>query len=353
VLGLLIPIYAAFALVLYGPRPWPPLGRSRARFALHSAVALLPAAALAYVIMIATWPWAAQAPLNPLRALISFSDFHYTIRTQLAGQIYDMSTVPRLYVPIYLLVRVPLATLVGAGLAIAFALWPRGETPATRLPRRDIVLIALTVVVPIACEVISHGPAFTGLRHFSFVLPPLAVLAGIGIDATLTALARYHRAVAGATLAAVTALYVWYATILVRLHPYEYVFYNTLVGGLEGASRRYDTDYWVYTMPAMVDELEAYLRRTEPVVAGRPAPIYTVAVCGERLSFEKSVTLPQLHWTDMAKWEQADFFISPTQMYCDRILGGKVVGTVERMGVALAYVKDRRALLRPAAQAAR
>jgi hypothetical protein len=214
-------------------------------------------------------------------------------------------------------------------------------------------MIALTAIFPVACEVISRGPAFTGLRHFLFVLPPLAVLAGVGVDATLTALARHQRGLARATMVAMAALYVGYASILVRLHPYEYVFYNTLVGGLEGASRRYDTDYWVNSMPEMVDELEAYLRRTEPVDARRPGRIYSVAVCGERLSFERSVTLPQLRWADMPQWEQADFFVAPTQMYCDRILDGKVIGTVERLGTAIGYVKDRRALIPPAAQAAR
>ena len=51
--------------------------------------------------------------------------------------------------------------------------------------------------------------------------------------------------------------------ILVRLHPYEYLFYNSLVGGLEGASRRYVTDYWVNIMPAAVKDLETYLDQTD------------------------------------------------------------------------------------------
>lgn len=30
----------------------------------------------------------------------------------------------------------------------------------------------------------------------------------------------------------------------VRLHPYEYVYYNSLIGGVDGAVRRFETDYW-------------------------------------------------------------------------------------------------------------
>jgi hypothetical protein len=31
---------------------------------------------------------------------------------------------------------------------------------------------------------------------------------------------------------------------IVRLHPYEYIYYNELVGGVRGAEGRFDLDYW-------------------------------------------------------------------------------------------------------------
>ena len=34
-------------------------------------------------------------------------------------------------------------------------------------------------------------------------------------------------------------------------------------------------------------------------------------------------------------------------MNCDGDLDGKVIGTVERLGVVISYIKDRRALTRP------
>ena len=65
------------------------------------------------------------------------------------------------------------------------------------------------------------------------------------------------------------------------------------------------------------------------------------------------MTLPQLRWDFKSEWDQSEFFIAPTHMNCDTILGGKIIGTVERMGIAIAYVKDRRALIRSTATAAR
>jgi hypothetical protein len=106
-------------------------------------------------------------------------------------------------------------------------------------------------------------------------------------------------------------------------------------------------------MPEALDQLEVYLRRTEPVDVGRPPRVYSVAVCGERLEFEKTVTLPQLHFDFKPRWNQSEFFIAPTHMNCDGDLDGKVIGTVKRLGVTIAYVKDRRALIPPVATAAR
>jgi Dolichyl-phosphate-mannose-protein mannosyltransferase len=351
VLGFLLVIYAGIAIALYLPRQ--ERGHARWRFAVDSSLRLLPALLLAYVIMILAWPWAALAPLNPIRGLLSFSEFHYAIRTVVDGQVYEMAKVPRLYVPIYILIRMPLLALFGAALAMTVALWPRLAAGSTQLPRRDIALVSLTVIVPLACQVIFHGPAFTGLRHFLFVVPALAILAGIGLDAAVTALATRGRLVASGGLAVMTACLLWNAVTLVRLHPYEYLFYNAVVGGLEGASRRYDLDYWFSSMPEAVGLLEAYLRRSEPVEAGRPAQVYSVAVCGERLPFEKTVTLPQLRWDFKPEWDQSEFFIAPTHMNCDGDLDGEIIGSVERLGIAIAYVKDRRALIRPKTTAAR
>ena len=103
-------------------------------------------------------------------------------------------------------------------------------------------------------------------------------------------------------LAVVTACFLLDAVTLVRLHPYEYLHYNPLVGGIEGASRRYDLDYWFGSMPEAIHRLEAYLRRTEHAETTRLAHPYSVAVCGERLPFEKTVTLPELRWDFKPQW---------------------------------------------------
>jgi hypothetical protein len=321
----------------------------RLSFAATSALNTLPALALAYLIMILTWPWAALSPLNPIRGLFAFSEFHYEIRTFFAGRIYEMADVPRIYVPGYLLIRVPLITLAGAALAmISFFRQPR-----ERHRRKDLALMSLTVLFPLVCQVLFRGPAFTGMRHFLFVLPPLATLAGTGFSELFDTLENRGRQLAAGAAALVCAGFLWEGATLVRLHPYENLSYNVLVGGLPGAFRRYDMDYWFNSMPEAIRMLEAYVRDKVSVEAIGPPKIYSVAVCGERPAFDHTARLPQLHWDFRHEWDESEFFIAPTQMNCDQDLDGEVIGTVQRLGVPIAYVKDRRAIMkRPVATAA-
>ncbi|MCD0420106.1 glycosyltransferase family 39 protein [Rubrivivax sp. JA1024] len=343
VLGLLLVCYVPVAIVLNGPVPTSGAGwRDSAAFAGRSLLAFLPALLIAYAIMLITWPWSALAPLNPIRGLVSFGDFHYAIRTMLAGQVYEMATVPRWYIPTYLLIKTPIVVLAGAAISLLWLLWPRLLGAGAARRRREAAIVALAVVFPVACEITAHGPAFSGMRHFMFVLPPLSVLAGSGLDGLLRATTRVSAALGAVALAAIVAALSWNAATLIRLHPYQYLFYNPLAGGLQGASRRYVMDYWFTAMPEAVTRLERYIARTDPPDArGR---IYTVAVCGPRDSF-LHLRPPNLRWAQV--WETADFFIAPTHMNCDQDIQAKVAATVSRLGVPIAYVKDQRAKTRP------
>jgi hypothetical protein len=343
VLALLLVCYVPVAIALNAPAHCVHAPRDAISFMAASLLRFMPAFLIAYAIMIVAWPWSALAPLNPIRGLISFGDFGYDIPTVLDGHIYRMATVPRRYVPVYLLIKMPLLMLAGTALALMFAAVPaRAQEAASDRRRRDVALIAFAAFFPLLCEAIAHGPAFCGLRHFLFVLPPMAVLAGVGLDAVVARAAAWQRPVAAALLAVIAAGFSWNALTLYRLHPYEYVVYNPLVGGLAGASRLYATDYWATIMPEAVDGLEAYLAKTEPLMSRDAHHVYTVAFCGERAAFLKKAR-SHLHWAKV--WETADFFIAPTHMNCDLNSRGKVVATVKRLGVPLGYVKDQRMMI--------
>jgi hypothetical protein len=96
-------------------------------------------------------------------------------------------------------------------------------------------------------------------------------------------------------------------------------------------------DYWVNMMPDAVRALEDYLRLSEEP----SARVYTVGVCGEKFSFENYA---DRRLRASPGWLEADFFIAPTHMNCDRLVEGRVVATITRLGVPIGVVKDRRGI---------
>jgi hypothetical protein len=334
-LGLLLIGYAGVLVLMSLPRPF--RFAETAAFIGKSALRFAPAIVIGYLIMIASWPWASLEPLNPLRALFTFAHFHYEIRTIVAGDIYRMADVPWWYVPLYLLIKVPLAVYAGAVCALAALVLTLASGGVSKLPRRHLetAFIGFVAVFPVLCEAATEGPAFTGMRHFLFVVPPLAVLAGIGFDALLKSLTQ--RWLQGAVTVALAAAFTWDASVLVRLHPYENLFYNSLVGGLEGAARRYEMDYWVNMMPEAVRALHDYLGLPKD----QTPRIYSVGVCGEKFAFDNYA---DKRLQAQPGWLEADFFIAPTQMNCDRLVDGRVIATVTRFGVPIGVVKDRRGM---------
>ena len=213
---------------------------------------------------------------------------------------------------------------------------PRGRSRRRHRQRENSALIAFTAAFPVLCNVVGHGPSFTGLRHFLFVVPPLAVLAGVGCDgllARLGALAPIRRLRRRRGHCGDVDMECGRSGAAASLRE---SLYNPLVGGLAGAAGRYETDYWVNMLPDGIRGLEAYLATVD-----RQPRSYLVTVCAERTQFER-VAHDRLQWTD--DWEQADFFIAPTHMNCDRMLEGNTIVKIERSGILIGVVKDRRAI---------
>ena len=139
-IALLMLFYALIAVASRIPRPV--AAGSAARFVVRSMLRFAPGCAIAYLIMIASWPWAALDLFNPIRALFAFAHFHYPIKTLLAGTTYMMAEVPRWYVPTYLAIKLPLFVWFGATLGILFALSSASRAPARNADRRPDRVIA-------------------------------------------------------------------------------------------------------------------------------------------------------------------------------------------------------------------
>jgi hypothetical protein len=60
---------------------------------------------------------------------------------------------------------------------------------------------------------------------------------------------------------------------MVRLHPYEYTYYNSFIGGTKGAFRSYETDYWLTCYKDAVETLNETIDEPAKLFVHREAYI--------------------------------------------------------------------------------
>jgi len=301
----------------------------------------LPTLLIAYPVMLLFWPWAQSAPFShPFEALRRFSELPQQIEVLFNGHVYTSDHLPWYYLPETLAIRLPelvLAALAG-GLALALLRLRQG---GWRLERDGILraeLLVLAIAWPLAYVILTHAHMFDGMRHFIFLLPPIAVVAGISLDRMMQYAARWGHALLALYVA--TGLFLSYQVwLMASLHPDQYVYYNELVGGVDDAAGRFEMDYWGNSLAEAVHALESELRETYGENFDKHQ--FKIRVCDAPFS-AKYFFPPNFKLTNSDL--QADFYIAFTRYNCHKSLRGLEIYRVERLGALLAVVLDRRYL---------
>jgi len=302
---------------------------------------LVPVIAVAYPVMLVFWPWAQQSPIaNPLNTLAYFSHEIFPFRTLFAGRYFPATDLPWAYLPVYIALALPelILVLLAASPIAALLLARQRRWIVDRTTALRFFILAFAIVFPVAYAVAIKAVLFDGMRHFIFVLPLIAALTATLADRALDFLARFSlRRYAYGLL----ALYgMGHVTVMAMLHPDEYVYYNGFIGGVEGAAGLFKLDYWANSYAEAVAGLEDHLRAEYG--ADFMDRDFTVAVCGPPIS---AVDFFPSNFIFAQNREEAEFFIAFTKDDCDRSLPGKEIYRVERMGVVLSRVIDRREAL--------
>jgi len=319
--------------------------RRAVRDAARFAVKLLPAVPVAYALMAVFWPWAVLEPANPVRALAMFSKFPIDLDTLYAGTWYKAAQLPASYLAGYLLVKLPELVLAGL-LAAVIVVFVRRDGTSGIARRATWVAIVFAAVAPVVAFAVKKPTAYNEMRHFLFVVPPLVVIAACGLDRAWSWTRAAAPACGEAYGLALAGLAAFHVTTLVRLHPYQYVDYNVLTGGVRGAVGRYELDYWGAAMDAAALQLAAHVQREFD--AGKPRREYTVSFCGSEMG--TTYHFPPYLKAEKIRWRETDFYIYMKHGYCGTTtLGGKQIGEVRRLGIPLAVVEDLRGMKLPPA----
>jgi len=281
-----------------------------------------PALPIAWLVMLLFWPWAQVSPiLHPIEAFRHFSAMNGNIGTLFFGHMVGRGYHPAWYLPVYMAVKLP--DLVLLLLAAGAVLGLRRGFSRPHLP------VLLAALFPLIYTLATNPMLYDAERHFLFVLPALAVLAGLAAVKLMDMRPRPAFAAAALLMSG------WQIAQMADLHPYEYAFFNDLVGGTRNASGRFETEYWGSSLAEATDDLSRYIALHH---MARATP-WRVAVCGKPSQMGDQ-TDPTLQAT--TDWQHADFFVATTRGACDRRLPGHEIAEVKRDGVPFAVIKDLR-----------
>jgi hypothetical protein len=301
----------------------------------------LGAVAVGWTTMVAFWPWAMLDPLrNPFRAAARFSHYWDGMLIFYDGRVLPAREVSRFYLPNWFALTLPELYLVAAALgALGLALVWRARQfgPAAYLTLLQATWLAGIPALLVSGVVINRMPLYDGLRHFLFLIPVLAVLAGAAVAAFLRAPTPRGLKLAGAgALAIACAL-----TLLdmIRLHPYQAVYFNRLVaGGQKAGIDRYEGDYWCLSYK---EGCEWLMRRFAGARCREPIRIGSYSILQQTDYYLQRTDEGRRLFVSVPVSE-ADFVLATTRFQDHLRAPGQRIFAVERLGATLLYLSQVR-----------
>jgi hypothetical protein len=198
----------------------------------------------------ATWPFLWPDPFNRfLASLRVMTSFPWQHKVLFDGIYYYADNLPWRYLPKLMALQftepVLLFGLAGA-IVLAWKIWKK------KVDAVLLVMLFIWFIAPLAWTVITKPTMYDNFRQFLFIMPPIFIFCALALDELFKRLTSSKVRAIVLLLAVLPSLIASF-----RLHPYEYVYYNSLAGNVAG---RYETDYWATSF----SEAANYINQNAP-----------------------------------------------------------------------------------------
>lgn len=213
-------------------------------------------AVLAVITMYVTWPYLwPNPPARLVESLQVMSQYPWKGQVLFNGQFYSSTDLPLAYIPVLLVIQFtePVWILFLLGL------------PALRKNHMALISTLLWFVLPVIGLILSRAPLYDNTRQIFFILPPVFLAAGMGVDTVFGWLNQPKVKTGIAVLLILPGLIAG-----VGLHPYEYVYYNHLI---DNPSGRFELDYWASSYRESANWLNENAPANAQVIVGDPQHI--------------------------------------------------------------------------------
>jgi 4-amino-4-deoxy-L-arabinose transferase-like glycosyltransferase len=203
---------------------------------------------LSILVMVVTWPYLWENPIRNFIEVVKFmSDNPTHLPVLFMSKIYSAGDLPRRYLPFMFATTLTEPTWFLFLFGLVYGFWK------LRKEKREYISLSLVFsyfLILIAYVLVRKPALYDGIRHFLFILPPIFIFIGFSYQFILDRISSaWLRAGLGFLLILPGIIGI------AKLHPYEYAYYNSFIGGTSGAFRKYETEYWLTCYKEAIEQL--------------------------------------------------------------------------------------------------
>lgn len=209
----------------------------------HAILPLIIYGCIALIVMYLTWPYLWTNPIGHfIESIKVMSSYPWSGQVLFNGVEYSSTKLPYSYLPVLFGIQLtePVWVLTLLGLFAAMI--------GGREKRELIAWTVVWFVIPLLGFIFTHSPLYDNFRQIFFIVPPVFMLAGVIFEKIKNV--KWQ-------LALMVLCLLPGVIDLIRLHPYEYIYYNRFAGDV---FRKYELDYW----GTSYREAAKYLNETAP-----------------------------------------------------------------------------------------
>jgi hypothetical protein len=273
--------------------------------------------------ILALWPYLGSNYFgNLLNVFVFSSHYPFDYHMPFMGKEISAMHLPWYYLPIWFGICLPLFILVFFVASPYFFL-----RKADTQPNRLYFLLGATFILHALMYFVLKPNICNSMRHYLFLVPLICVMATMALKGFFDG--PFPKVLKKVTLGLVVLNVFLVLVEFVRLYPYQYTYFNELVGGLKGVGHRYETEYWSTNFR----EASLWLREYE---ATDPNKIYRIKVAGTPLQ-ETEYFSPNMQGDpDMKDPDYEIWAWDPPAASLAK--GAKVIHIVEREGAPFTYI---------------
>ncbi len=214
---------------------------------------------IALFTYIGSWPYL-YVQNNPIRGIQMYFEFIISQGGRKGPMEFQIDPL------VQVITSMPEIMIVFLIIGIAYSIYQ-----TIQKPNSIYRLFIIWLIVPIVRISMPGMVNFDGIRHFLEFLPAACVLASIGlwqIGVWLKRKAPSYEKLFFAGFTLITVLNFSYA--LISTNPHQYIYYNSLVGGISGAREKFGanevTDYWAISYRKGMNWINEYGENQAKVV---------------------------------------------------------------------------------------